>query len=162
MREKRERYQANPEIRAKYKEWRTRWKANNRDYVRELNRRWAEANPEKVAESNRKWAQANPHAILQNVHRRRARLASAPVGDFSQTDWEYLLEMHEYHCAYCHRADVKLTQDHIVPLSKGGAHTWTNIAPACLSCNSSKGDRDLMEWLAWRAEREEAQMARAA
>lgn len=31
--------------------------------------------------------------------------------------------------------------DHIVPLSKGGKHEWTNVQLACRSCNSKKGAR---------------------
>lgn len=34
------------------------------------------------------------------------------------------------------------TVDHIVPLSKGGTHTWDNVQCACALCNSEK--RDLM------------------
>ena len=32
-----------------------------------------------------------------------------------------------------------LTRDHIVPLSQGGAHDYTNIAPACYQCNQARG-----------------------
>ena len=32
------------------------------------------------------------------------------------------------------------TIDHIIPLSKGGAHTWENVQLAHLMCNSLKGD----------------------
>jgi 5-methylcytosine-specific restriction endonuclease McrA len=35
--------------------------------------------------------------------------------------------------------------EHIVPLSKGGMHTWDNVACACRACNLSKGAR--MAWL---------------
>ncbi len=31
------------------------------------------------------------------------------------------------------------TVDHIVPLSKGGGHTWDNVQCAHLTCNASKG-----------------------
>lgn len=36
------------------------------------------------------------------------------------------------------------TLDHIVPLAKGGAHTWDNVQCACGICNSYK--RDLLEY----------------
>lgn len=32
--------------------------------------------------------------------------------------------------------------EHVVPLSKGGKHTWGNVRLACRSCNSKKGNRD--------------------
>jgi hypothetical protein len=31
-------------------------------------------------------------------------------------------------------------------LSRGGPQSIENFAPLCRSCNSSKGDRDLLEW----------------
>lgn len=32
------------------------------------------------------------------------------------------------------------TVEHIVPLCKGGTHTWDNVAPAHAVCNFKKGD----------------------
>jgi 5-methylcytosine-specific restriction endonuclease McrA len=49
-------------------------------------------------------------------------------------------------CVYCtRRAD---TIDHVVPRSRGGAHTWDNCVAACRTCNSKKADR-LLEELGW-------------
>lgn len=31
--------------------------------------------------------------------------------------------------------------DHVLPLSKGGSHTWGNVQCACRACNNSKGNR---------------------
>lgn len=36
------------------------------------------------------------------------------------------------------------TLDHIIPLAKGGTHTWNNVQCACAICNSNK--RDLLEF----------------
>lgn len=42
-------------------------------------------------------------------------------------------------CQYCgNRAD---SIDHIMPKSRGGAHTWENVVAACRGCNSRKRDR---------------------
>jgi 5-methylcytosine-specific restriction endonuclease McrA len=48
-------------------------------------------------------------------------------------------------CAYC--GNLKnLTIDHVIPLSKGGLNTISNVLPACLSCNASKNNRDVLNW----------------
>ncbi|MGI8661646.1 MAG: HNH endonuclease [Acidimicrobiales bacterium] len=46
-------------------------------------------------------------------------------------------------CQYCgERAD---SIDHVVPRSKGGAHSWDNVVAACRPCNVRKRDRLLHE-----------------
>jgi 5-methylcytosine-specific restriction endonuclease McrA len=71
--------------------------------------------------------------------RRRAALSHAPINDFDGPQWESMKEQYGHRCVYCDRKMQRLTQDHIVPLSKGGAHTARNIVPACRSCNAKKG-----------------------
>lgn len=46
-------------------------------------------------------------------------------------------------CAYCgeHHTTPNLSRDHVIPKSRGGADTWTNVVSACHSCNHSKGAR---------------------
>lgn len=45
----------------------------------------------------------------------------------------------DYRCQYCgNRAD---SIDHVVPRSKGGPHSWENVAAACRPCNLGKRDR---------------------
>ena len=57
-----------------------------------------------------------------------------------------LMRRDNYQCAYCsHRAE---TIDHVVPRSRGGAHTWENCVASCMRCNHRKGDR-LVEELGW-------------
>jgi 5-methylcytosine-specific restriction endonuclease McrA len=41
-------------------------------------------------------------------------------------------------CQYCGSGD-DLTFDHVVPRSKGGQTTWTNVVTACSPCNLQKG-----------------------
>lgn len=50
-----------------------------------------------------------------------------------------ILSRDEYTCAYCEKkAD---TVDHIIPQSRGGGNTWTNLVAACKPCNNKKADR---------------------
>lgn len=58
-----------------------------------------------------------------------------------------LMYRDRYRCAYCGgRAD---TIDHVVPRSRGGAHSWQNCVASCAKCNHRKADRLLSE-LGWR------------
>ncbi|WP_460877891.1 RHS repeat-associated core domain-containing protein, partial [Rhodanobacter koreensis] len=50
-------------------------------------------------------------------------------------------------CSYCGKP-MATTVDHVVPWAKGGSTTLPNLVPACISCNSSKGAKDLgTEWI---------------
>jgi 5-methylcytosine-specific restriction endonuclease McrA len=53
------------------------------------------------------------------------------------------------HCPYCtepvHPRDKTL--DHIIPVSRGGLHSSTNVIVACRSCNSIKHARTPGEWM---------------
>jgi 5-methylcytosine-specific restriction endonuclease McrA len=46
-------------------------------------------------------------------------------------------------CQYCYEkfSEKRLTVDHVIPLSKGGRHEWTNVVTACSTCNNRKGDK---------------------
>ena len=48
-------------------------------------------------------------------------------------------------CAYC-RCNRATTLDHVKPKSKGGSSLRSNLLPACLECNHSKGTQP---WLVW-------------
>ena len=41
--------------------------------------------------------------------------------------------------------------EHQTPLSRGGTHDIGNLVPACLSCNSQKGDKTLEEYRSYMA-----------
>ncbi|MCR9252558.1 MAG: HNH endonuclease [bacterium] len=47
-------------------------------------------------------------------------------------------------CQYC-GTTKNLTLDHVIPKSKGGKSTWTNLTTACQKCNAKKGDNSLEE-----------------
>jgi 5-methylcytosine-specific restriction endonuclease McrA len=50
-----------------------------------------------------------------------------------------------YTCQYCGRRTSDLTLDHVVPRSRGGEHTWENLASACRACNHRKGGKSVHE-----------------
>lgn len=48
-------------------------------------------------------------------------------------------------CCYCGYTG-KLSLDHLIPKSVGGADEGDNLVWACRSCNSSKSNKDLLSW----------------
>lgn len=45
----------------------------------------------------------------------------------------------DHACQYCGRPAENV--DHVVPRSRGGAHTWDNVVAACRKCNARKENR---------------------
>lgn len=50
-------------------------------------------------------------------------------------------------CAYCAKTfgEYNLSRDHIVPTSRGGKDSWSNVVCACHTCNRIKDDQLLEE-----------------
>jgi 5-methylcytosine-specific restriction endonuclease McrA len=77
-------------------------------------------------------------------HRRRAG------GRFSVRQWNKKLEEFDHKCAYCGEPPAEgktLEVEHMIPISRGGAHDESNIVPACRKCNAQKGEMTLEEWI---------------
>ncbi|MES3036573.1 MAG: HNH endonuclease [Bdellovibrionota bacterium] len=49
----------------------------------------------------------------------------------------------EHTCQYCAQKFPQklLTMDHVVPVSKNGQNSWTNVVTACRQCNQRKANR---------------------
>jgi len=130
------RYDSNPERDRQYsRDYRT----HNRERANAIVRKWRKNNPAKAKAIGKSWYLANPDAVHACRKRRRARIACAPINDFTAEQWIALQLAFDHRCAYCDkRCKGRLTQDHVQPLSKGGSHTASNIVPACGPCNSTK------------------------
>ncbi|WP_228818653.1 HNH endonuclease [Nocardia transvalensis] len=57
-----------------------------------------------------------------------------------------LMHRDRYRCAYC--GGKAETIDHVIPRSRGGAHSWENCVASCAPCNHRKADKLLSE-LGW-------------
>lgn len=78
-------------------------------------------------------------SILMIRGRHRIPLGHAHVGLTKHR----LFARDRHVCAYCGGpfAESELTVEHILPVSRGGRHEWTNVVTACRSCNTRKGSR---------------------
>ena len=54
-----------------------------------------------------------------------------------------IFERDRFTCQYCGRTPARndLSIDHVVPRSRGGSTTWSNVVLACTECNARKRDR---------------------
>lgn len=84
-------------------------------------------------------SRAKKPAYYRALDRTNKQKRRAAIGRFTPTEWRRMLVLYGNCCAYCGRHRDYLTMDHVIPISKGGVHSWDNIVPACHFCNSRKG-----------------------
>ena len=161
--------------RARHAAYMRQWRADNRDRAREISRegsaryvarhpdrfrksqeRYRQRHPETYHGRNRRyrlrhpgrdhaWRALNRHVFHRYGKKRRAAKKTALI-TLTAAEWQQLKRVHKHRCAYCGKRKP-LTQDHIVPLSRGGAHDLCNVIPACRSCNARKSTRTALEYL---------------
>ncbi len=56
-----------------------------------------------------------------------------------------IMRRDNYTCQYCGIRENMLTVDHVIPKSRGGGTSWTNVVVACKPCNLKKGSRTAVE-----------------
>ena len=131
-----------------------KWYQANRERVLEKKSQEAKASPARRREYNKTynplWRSQNRELVtlLSLRHRRRKQGAR---GSYSLEEWREKCLLLDSRCFYCHRTDLKLTADHLVPPSRGGSDYITNIVPACRPCNSRKRDKTYEEYVLWLA-----------
>lgn len=61
-----------------------------------------------------------------------------------------IFERDGYKCHYCTKQLTRFsaTIDHIQPVSKGGDNSFDNLVTACLHCNSERGNKPVMDFIA--------------
>lgn len=146
--------QWNLENKEKMDSYRRKWKEKNSD----SDKRYYENNKEKLLKRNakyrsenhelmrfykRKWKVINREKIY---HNEKIRRSNKTEGYYTIAQWDDARKYFDFKCAYCGNYHENLTQDHFIPLSKGGTYTDDNIIPICAKCNSSKWNNDFEEW----------------
>jgi 5-methylcytosine-specific restriction endonuclease McrA len=107
---------------------------------------WRAANPEKVVadresrkeyhrQKSAEWYRRNKDFVIQKTRLRKLKLDQ---GDLTPAQWRTIVELASGCCLRCGQDDRPLTVDHIVPLSRNGKHTLTNVQPLCDECNKRK------------------------
>jgi 5-methylcytosine-specific restriction endonuclease McrA len=136
-----------------------RWAAAHPDSVARSQRKWRAANPTKgkyraiTAKCAADWYRRHRaerilqikawrlrHPKLASHYNRQHLARKRAGGNHTYAEWLALLELVGNHCLSCGKSgsEVELTEDHIIPLSRGGNNDIDNIQPLCRSCNSIK------------------------
>lgn len=99
--------------RQRLREWQKRWRLNHKDYIYFMN--------------------------SQCTYRLKN------LGIFTYKEWLSLKDKFKNICPACLRAEpeIKLTMDHILPISKGGLNLVSNIQPLCGECNGKKYTKEI-------------------
>jgi 5-methylcytosine-specific restriction endonuclease McrA len=94
----------------------------------------------------------HPDKQRECKRRRRARIA-ASTGEFTASEWIALKAQYNNRCLCCGKYDEELkslgrvlSPDHVVPLSRGGDNTISNIQPLCFGkggCNNRKSTKTI-------------------
>ncbi len=73
-------------------------------------------------------------------HSKRRALEKQVTGTHNAGEWGTLKAQYNWTCPCCGKSEpeISLTEDHIIPLSKGGSNNIENIQPLCISCNHKK------------------------
>lgn len=151
---------ANPE---KIKEYKKRDRVKRADLYSKWRKEWAERNADKVMLKRISDYQKNKHEICNRLkkfrkenpdiyhkrqaeiaRRRRAKLAKVP---YEKIDSEAVYKRDGGICGICGKFVQKkeFSIDHIIPISKGGSHTYDNVQTAHLNCNIARGNRPLVK-----------------
>lgn len=99
-------------------------------------------NKNAAGSKNHNWKGGITNANIRNgfyVKRRRAR-KFGNGGYHTLGEWSDLKAKYNFTCPCCGLIEpkIKLTEDHIIPLSRGGSDNIENIQPLCIKCNSRK------------------------
>jgi hypothetical protein len=142
---RRKKYQENREhIRERCKLYAREYRKTHKEYFNQSSKKYRDKNKESVYKRNKKYKQQNREKYINYDKKRESRKRDLPA-TYMTEQWEKTKQYFGDKCAYCGKKR-ELTQDHFIPLSKGGEYTVNNIIPACQWCNASKHDKDFFKW----------------
>lgn len=136
---------SNPEKMAAAKK---NWRLSNAARKTESDRRWYLLNQEKQQKYTRAWRVANPEYSAVASSQRRAREASADRIESIRREVVFGRDS-----GVCYLCKLPVNPDawhldHIIPLTRGGNHTYDNVAVSHPECNCRKYNK-LVSELTW-------------
>lgn len=109
------------------------WKSRNRKYCTNYNNNY-----------DRKYPEKRKHRDSRVRFKRKLIIKRELKSHYTLQEWGYLKQSYNHTCLRCNKREpeIKLTPDHIIPLTKEfSSNSIDNIQPLCVSCNSSKNNK---------------------
>ena len=124
------------------------YRNKNRDQLRALYRRYNTEHREERNEYASEYRKNNPEKVFNARSDRRAKEEQG--SGITKEQWKELMDYFDFKCAYSDEYiggnSDKRTIDHIIPLNNNGVNEIWNCVPMHHSYNSSKKDKDPMDW----------------
>ena len=137
---------------------------NNKNKITKYSKQWYEANRDEYLERCKQYYQANRYKYLDyhkqyrqspqgqvvafNKNQRRRTKEEQQGTGITKDQWLEMMQYFDWKCAYSGKrlTDKTRSVDHIIPLNSGGDNMIWNCVPMTRSLNSSKQDKDMLEW----------------
>lgn len=147
-------------------EYAKKYREENKETLVEYNKKYRETHKEALAEQQKKYYESNKEAIAERQkkyrqspqgqvvefnckNRRRAKKQNQGSG-ITKEQWLEMMSFFNWECAYSGKYLGGKTKDrsidHVIPLNSGGENEIWNCVPMDRSLNSSKNDKEMLEW----------------
>lgn len=142
-----------PIVKQQEKDYRDKWNQANPNYYSNYNNERKDdlEYRKRVNKTTAEWKKRNPEKANEQWHTRRA---SKYATEYEKIDNEIVFKRDNYICQICIvKVDLALqwpdpmskSLDHVIPLSKGGTHLYSNVRLAHLICNLKKHNKIMEE-----------------
>lgn len=131
----------------KIKEAHAKYRLENKEKIIASGVAYRKKNAERERIRLAEWRKVNPDKWKAQSRRftTKRRLTKKENGIFFIRK-KFLEKIYSSPCIICGSFD-RVQVDHIIPISLGGRHSEGNLQPLCISCNSSKNNKLMVEWL---------------
>lgn len=142
--------QHNTQYQQEHKEKLKQYYEKNKEHLLQYQQQYYEENKDDRLQYQRQYIQTPQGQIVlfNNNNKRRKREQEQGAG-INKEQWLEMMQFFDFKCAYSGKslgAKNNRSIDHIIPIVKGGEHEVWNCVPMDRSLNTSKHDKDIMEW----------------